>query len=114
MAELDGIEFEESSGNVFEDIGFDAASAQRLTRKAELVGVLRRYQKQLNLTQGEFGRLIGIPQPRLSKLYAGKIAGMSTDKLLDAAARLGAHVKITVDEHPDQRDAGKVEFALAS
>jgi predicted XRE-type DNA-binding protein len=113
MSELDGIEFEESSGNVFEDIGFDHATAQRLTRKAELVGVLRRYQEQLDLTQGNFGKLIGIPQPRLSKLYRGKIAGMSTDKLLDAVAILGGYVKITVDEHPDQDHAGKVEVALA-
>lgn len=113
MAELDKIVFEESSGNVFEDIGFDPAAAQRLTRKAELVGVLRRYQEEHGLTQAEFSRRVGIPQPRLSTLYAGKIAGMSTDKLLDAVAELGAHVRITVDEHPDKRRAGKVEVALA-
>ena len=113
MDELEGIEFEESSGNVFEDIGFDPATAQRLTRKAELVGVLRRCQEERELTQADFSRLVGIPQPRLSTLYAGKIAGMSTDKLLEAVAKLGGHVTIVVDEHPDQQHAGKVEFALA-
>jgi hypothetical protein len=43
------IEFEESSGNVFEDIGFDAATADRLTHEAELVGVLYRYRQERNL-----------------------------------------------------------------
>jgi predicted XRE-type DNA-binding protein len=113
MGKIEDIEFEESGGNVFEDIGFDKDTSKRLTHKAELVGVLRRYQQELDLTQSKFSRLVGIPQPRLSTLYQGKIAGMSTDKLLDALARLGARVTIRVEEHPDQRDAGTVELELA-
>jgi predicted XRE-type DNA-binding protein len=107
------IEFEESSGNVFEDIGFDKAAAARLAHKAELVGVLHRFQEEQGLGQAAFGRLVGIPQPRLSRLYNGKIAGMSTDKLLDAIARLGGHVTIRVEPHPAPRDAGRVELELA-
>jgi len=86
MTDARAIEFENSSGNVFEDIGFDTPIADRLTHKAELVSVLYRCQQERNLSQVAFSRLGGIPQPRLSKLYSGKIAGMSTDKLLDAIA----------------------------
>ena len=82
------IEFEDSSGNVFADIGFDTATADRLTHKAELVSVLYRYQQERKLSQVAFSQLVGIPQPRLSKLYRGKIAGMSTDKLLEAITKL--------------------------
>jgi predicted XRE-type DNA-binding protein len=113
MDKIKEIEFEEGGGNVFEDIGFDQDTAKRLTHKAELVGVLRRYQTEHELTQSEFSRVVGIPQPRLSTLYRGKIAGMSTDKLLDAVARLGARVTIRVEEHPDQSHAGTVELELA-
>lgn len=107
------IEFEESSGNVFADIGFDAATAGRLSHKADLVDVLHRLQQERGLSQAAFGRLVGIPQPRLSALYGGKTAGMSTDKLLDAIARLGGHVVIRVEAHPAANDAGRVELKVA-
>jgi predicted XRE-type DNA-binding protein len=113
MTEPQSIEFEESSGNVFADIGFDEPTAASLTHKAELVGVLQRFQHEQGLSQSAFGRLVGIPQPRLSQLYNGRIAGMSTDKLLDAIARLGGHVTIRVEPHPAPADAGRVELELA-
>ena len=109
----DRIEYEESSGNVFEDIGFGKQAAAALAHKADLVGVLHRVQQERGLSQAEFGRLVGIPQPRLSRLYNGKISGMSTDKLIDAIARLGGHVAIRVDAHPARRKAGRVELEVA-
>ncbi|HEX8364633.1 MAG TPA: helix-turn-helix transcriptional regulator [Allosphingosinicella sp.] len=93
------IAFEESGGNVFEDIGFDRPTAARLAHKVDLVGVLHRVQQERGLSQAAFARLVGIPQPRLSQLYNGRISGMSTDKLLDAIARLGGHVTINVKAH---------------
>jgi predicted XRE-type DNA-binding protein len=113
MTQTPSIEFEDSSGNVFEDIGFDTATADRLTHKAELVSVLYRYQQERSLSQVAFSRLVGIPQPRLSKLYSGKIAGMSTDKLLDAITKLGGHVTIRVEPHPTSAAAGRVEMEFA-
>lgn len=113
MSKIDTIEFEESSGNVFADIGFDEATADKLSHKADLVGVLYRFQQERALSQSAFSRLVGIPQPRLSKLYNGKIDGMSTDKLLDAITRLGGHVVIRVEPHPRAAAAGRVELELA-
>ncbi|HQT53443.1 MAG TPA: helix-turn-helix transcriptional regulator [Phenylobacterium sp.] len=107
------IEYEEGSGNVFKDIGFGGPVAERLSHKADLVAVLFRYQEELSLSQMAFSRLVGIPQPRLSKLYNGKIAGMSTDKLLDAITRLGGHVVIRVEQHPAGKAAGRVDLELA-
>jgi predicted XRE-type DNA-binding protein len=113
VSDFEPVEFEESSGNVFADIGFDAPAAANLTHKAELVGVLYRAQQERDLTQSAFSRLVGIPQPRLSKLYNGKLGGMSTDKLLDAVTRLGAHVLIRVEAHPGaSEDAGRVELEV--
>lgn len=107
------IEYEVSSGNVFEDLGFDRSSADRLAYKAGLVSVLRSIQQERSLSQVAFSRLTGIPQPRLSKLFSGKIAEMSTDKLLDAIARLGGHVAIRVEPNPAEAEAGRVELELA-
>lgn len=44
----------------------------------------------------------------MSKLYNGKIAGISTDKLLEAIAKLGGHVSIRVEPHPAPGEAGRV------
>jgi predicted XRE-type DNA-binding protein len=107
------VEFEESSGNVFEDIGFDRSTVDRLAHKAELVSVLYRYQQELDLSQVAFSRLIGIPQPRLSRLYSGKIDGMSTDRLLEAITKLGGHVTIRIESHPSPTAAGRVEMEFA-
>jgi predicted XRE-type DNA-binding protein len=113
MSDYAPIQHDEGSGNVFEDIGFDEATAARLSHKADLVGVLYRMQRERGLSQTAFARLVGIPQPRLSQLYGGRIAGMSTDKLLEAIARLGGHVTIPVEPHPAPGDAGRVELELA-
>ncbi len=100
-------------GNVFEDIGFDTATADRLTCKAELVSLLYRYQRERKLSRLAFSRLVGIPQPQLSKLFNGKIDGMSTEKLLEAIAKLGGHVTIRVEPHPAAAAAGRLDMELA-
>ena len=56
-------EFEEGTGNVFEDIGFDKATAAGLAHKADLVGVLHRFQQERGLSQSAFARLVGILRP---------------------------------------------------
>jgi predicted XRE-type DNA-binding protein len=110
----DHLDFEESGGNIFEDLGFDSATAALLTRKAELVGVLHRAQQERGISQTEFGKLVGIPQARLSNLYAGKMGGMSLDKLFSAVAKIGANVTIRVDEHPKEHvDVGRLELEFA-
>ena len=113
MSEIDAITFSEGSGNVFADIGFDEPTADKLSHKADLVGVLYRLQQERKLSQMAFSRLVGIPQPRLPKLYNGKMEGMSTDKLLDAIAQLGGHVIIRVEPYPDSAAAGRIELELA-
>lgn len=107
------IAYEESSGNVFADLGLDAETIAGLTHKAELVGVLHRFQQERGLSQSAFSHLIAIPPARLSKLYSGKIAGTSIDKLLEAITRLGGHVTIRVNSNPAPADAGRVEMELA-
>ena len=107
------IAYEESSGNVFADLGYDSETAAQLSHKAELVGVLHHLQQERDLSRSAFSRLVGISQPRLSKLYGGNIASMSTEKLLEAIAKLGGRIPIRVESHPAPADAGRVEIELA-
>ena len=100
-----------SSGNVFADLGLP--DADELARKAALIGSIMRAAQTLGLSQSELARRVNIPQPRLSDLFRGRIKGISTDKLLDAVSRLGSHVRIVVEEHPETAAAGRVELVFA-
>lgn len=111
MSELDRIEYEDGSGNVFADLGLPMADD--LAYKAGLVGSIMRYQQEKGLTQSALAALVDIPQPRLSNLFRGKLTGITTEKLITACARLGRHVRIIVEEHPPVRVAGRVELELA-
>jgi predicted XRE-type DNA-binding protein len=105
------IEFEESSGNVFADLGL--AGADDLAFKAGLIGSIMRYKEEFGLSQAALAELVDIPQPRLSNLFRGKISGITTEKLINACARLGRHVRIVIEEHPKKAVAGRVELELA-
>ena len=56
--------FEESSGNVFADLGLEEAE-ELFTRGQIGIQVLRLLQ-QRNLKQREISALLGIPQPKVS------------------------------------------------
>ena len=111
MAKVDPVEHEASSGNVFADLGLPRA--EDLAHKAGLIGSIMRYQQEHGLTQSALADLVGIPQPRLSNLFRGRLGGITTEKLIAACARLGRHVRIIVEEHPAEGDAGRVALELA-
>ena len=103
--------FETSSGNVFADLGL--AGADDLASKAGLIGSIMRYGQEHGLSQTALAVLAGIPQPRLSNLFAGKMGGITSEKLIKACTRLGRHVRIVIEEHPGEAVAGRVELEVA-
>ncbi len=104
-------EFEESSGNVFADLGL--AGADDLAYKAGLIGSIMRYQQEFGLSQSALALLVDIPQPRLSNLFRGKLGGITSEKLIKACTRLGRHVRIVIEEHPAKAEAGRVVMEVA-
>lgn len=85
-----------SSGNVFEDLGFDPAQAQILAMRAELLNSLRLRIKDKGWTQDMAAKELGITQPRVSALVKGKWRDFSLDMLLMLAARAGLRAKISL------------------
>ncbi len=108
---MDDETFTPSSGNVFVDL--ELPDAEELSHKAALIGSMMRFAEELGLSQTELARRSGIPQPRLSNLFRGRVEGITTDKLLNAVTRLGRHVRIVVEEHPAPSAAGRVELSFA-
>jgi predicted XRE-type DNA-binding protein len=104
-------EFEERSGNVFADLGLP--DADDLAHKAGLIGSIMRYQQEHGLSQSALALIVEIPQPRLSNLFAGKMGGITSEKLIKACTKLGRHVRIVIEEHPVGDAAGRVALEVA-
>ncbi len=83
------INITESSGNVFMDLGFDAAEAAVMKLRAEVMIRTAQHLKEQGWTQAEAARHLGITQPRVSRLIKGKVEDFSLDMLLTLAARAG-------------------------
>lgn len=72
--------FEESSGNVFADLGLEDAD-ELFTRGKIGIQVLR-ILKQRDLKQRKISQLLGIPQPEVSHLMKGEFQRFSEGKHL--------------------------------
>ncbi|MBF2014854.1 MAG: XRE family transcriptional regulator [Rivularia sp. T60_A2020_040] len=101
--------FEESSGNVFADLGLEDAD-ELFTRGKIGIQVIR-LLKQRNLKQREISELLGIPQPEVSHLMKGEFQRFSEGKLLIFLKRLD--MEITLYLRPRNSDNKDFETALA-
>lgn len=86
-----------SSGNVFEDLGFDHEEAEHLRIRSALMATLRKIIESKRITQAQAATLFGVTQPRISDLVRGKIDLFSIDTLVDMLARAGFHVELLVE-----------------
>jgi predicted XRE-type DNA-binding protein len=78
-------------GNVLDDLGLPPEKAIVLKFKAELYQAILKYAKRYS--QRQLQMILGEPQPRVSELLNGRIAGKSVDKLLYYAGRLGIEAR---------------------
>jgi predicted XRE-type DNA-binding protein len=106
---IDGIEIENSSGNVFADLGL--ADAEKLKIKSGLVIEITRAVRRLGLTQEEAGQRMGIAQPKVSAMMRGDFANLSERKLMDCLNRLGYDIEIKV--RPAAEPIGHLTLAIA-
>ena len=85
---------QESSGNVFADLGFPSAEREQL--KAKLMLEIYRAIKDRELTQVEAGEILGIQQPHVSALMNGRSGNYSLGRLFEFLNALGRDVEIAV------------------
>jgi predicted XRE-type DNA-binding protein len=84
-----------SSGNVFADLGL--ADSILLQMKTDLHSEIVRVVKSKKITPRELEKMFDVPQPRISELLRGKLAGLSINKLTEYAATLGIRPKLAFD-----------------
>lgn len=86
----------ESSGNVFEDLGFEGGEAENLRVRAQLMAPLERYVRERGITQAEAAKELDTTQARISELMNGKIQAFSIDALINMLDRAGLEVDVDV------------------
>jgi predicted XRE-type DNA-binding protein len=86
-----------SSGNVFQDLGFEPEEAEHLRIRSGLMATVRQLIRARELTQAQAAALFGVTQPRVSDLVRGKINLFSIDTLVDMLARAGVRVDLVAE-----------------
>ena len=91
------IEFENSSGNVFADLGLDEADElyTRTALGAQVVSII----KDQGYTQAETSKLLGIRQPEVSALMCAKFHRFSQERLISFLNKLDLKVTIQISRH---------------
>lgn len=98
------IEVEESSGNVFADIGLP--NPEERLAKADLAIRITEAVRARRLTQIQAARILKIDQPKISRLLRGQLSGFSTERLMHFLTLLGRDVEITIKPTPPSRRQG--------
>lgn len=91
------IEFTVSSGNVYADFGF--ANPEEAKTKAEIAKLISNIIKEKSFTQQEAALVMGIDQPKVSKIIRGLLSEFSIERLLKFVMALGFDLEITPKPH---------------
>ncbi len=102
---------EESSGNVFADIGLPNSEQELL--KAKLTIQVHRLLKKRQLAQTDAAKLLGTTQPQISALLNLKPVSVSIGRLLEFLTILGQDIEVTLRPAPRKR-VGHVVVKVAA
>ena len=91
------IKIEAGSGNIFADIGLPDAESHFL--KAQIVSEIYRLANSRKLTQTGVGRLVGISQPEVSRMFKGNFREYSIERLMGFLTAFDCDVEIAVKPH---------------
>ena len=86
----------ESSGNVFVDLGYPPEEAAILQMRSDLMADLRKFIKTKKLTQNDAANIPGVSQSRVSDLITGKWEKFSLEMLITLATKAGKHVTLKI------------------
>jgi len=103
---VEEIKVEVGSDNVFADLGLP--NPEEHLAKAELASRIGEAIRQRRLTQAAAAQLLGIDQPKVSRLLRGYLTNFSTDRLIHFLTLLGRDVEIVVKPVPRSRRLGHV------
>ena len=96
--------------DVYTQLGFP--NAAEMLVKAELTIQIAAILRERGWSQQHAANVLGMTQPKLSRMLRGQFRGISEVKMMDCLIRLGRDVKIVVG--PQQQDtSNRVEVVAA-
>ncbi|MBF0382189.1 MAG: XRE family transcriptional regulator [Magnetococcales bacterium] len=98
------IEAEQSSGNIFADLGLP--DSDELFTKTKLALQISQIIKHRKLKQKEAAGILGIDQPKVSAILGGKLTGFTLERLFKFLNLLGQDVEIVVKNKPTSHSIG--------
>jgi predicted XRE-type DNA-binding protein len=102
-------EVEAGSGNIFADLGLPDADTHFL--KAQIVSEIYRLTNERNLTQADAGKLMGITQPEVSRMFKGRFREYSVERLMGFLTRFDRDVEIVAKPHRGKNgEGGRITF----
>lgn len=97
------------SGNIFADLGLPDAETHFV--KAQIVAEIYRLTSERKLTQAQAGKLMGISQPEVSRMFKGNFREYSIDRLMGFLTAFDRDVEIVVKPHKKAGKAGRITFS---
>lgn len=104
------IEYEESSGNIFKDLGFPNPEEHLV--KARLASIIYDIIVENGLTHGKAAKILGIKQSKVSALLNGRLADFSLDLLFSLLRKLVRDIEIVVSEKAADRSAAEIRVSM--
>jgi predicted XRE-type DNA-binding protein len=96
--------------NVYEQLGFP--DAQEMLVKAQLVSQIAEILRERGWSQQQAAKVLGLTQPKLSRMLRGQFRGISEMKMMDCLLKLGRTVKIVVGPETEDADE-RIEVVAA-
>ena len=100
----------EEDKDVYAELGFPDAGEMLV--KAQLVVKIAEILRERGWSQQQAAKILGLTQPKLSKMLRGQFRGISEMKMMDCLLRLGRAVKIVVGPETESADE-RIEVVAA-
>ena len=109
MAKRKNSEVTASSGNVFADLAL--SNPEERLAKVQIAFAIHKIAKDRGLSQAKAGLLMGIDQPKVSKILHGRLSEFSAEWLLARLLKMGLDIEIIVREQ-SRRRSGTGEISV--
>jgi predicted XRE-type DNA-binding protein len=96
--------------DVYADLGFPDAGEMLV--KAQLVVKIAEILRERGWSQQQAAQVLGLTQPKLSRMLRGQFRGISEMKMMDCLLRLGRAVKIVVGPETESAEE-RIEVVAA-
>lgn len=95
--------------SAYEELGFP--DADKMLLKAQLAMKIAEIVRERGWSQQQAAKVLGLTQPKLSKMLRGQFRGIGEMKMMECLVRLGCGVKIVIGRQRE-KDA-RVEVLAA-